>query len=126
MDNAQGICKKKSFLVDGTKIQESWVGTKVEELVAKTKIQDSQAKTINYEEWIKIKIHDISIGIKIHEVWRNENLWLTKISCPRIEILYWEWKTSFLNLGPLNKFFELAKIVEICKLTTSIDSTENP
>jgi hypothetical protein len=68
LDNTQGICTKKSFLVDGTKIQESRVGTKVEELVAKTKIQDSQAKTINYEEWTRIKIHDISIGIEIHEV----------------------------------------------------------
>ncbi len=36
----QGTCTKISFLVDGTKIQDSWLGTKNKDLVVGIEIQD--------------------------------------------------------------------------------------
>jgi len=79
LENAKGIGKKNSFLVDGTKIQESRVGTKVKKLVTIIEIQNSQVRIKNYEEWNKIKIHNIGTRIEIHEVQRTKELWPTKI-----------------------------------------------
>ncbi len=103
--------------MDGTKIQESWIGTKVKKLVTRIEIQDSQARIKNYEEWNKIEIHNIGTRIEIHKVQRTKNLWLTKILCPKIEVWNWEQKTNFFDLGPLSEFLELANLRQLHLLT---------
>jgi len=117
LKNAQGIGKINSFLVDGTKIQESRVGTNVKKLVTRIEIQDSQARIKNYEEWNKIEIHNIGTRIEIHEVQRTKNLWPTKILCPKTKIRNWEQRTNFFDLRPLSGFLGLANLSQLHLLT---------
>jgi hypothetical protein len=110
LENAQGTCTKFSFLVDGTKIQESWLETKIQDSVVGIKIQDPPAQTKNLEDPTGIEI--CTIGSKI------ENLLPTRNSCPRTEFRKLDWTTNFFYLG---SFYELAEIVELGNINQILD-----
>jgi hypothetical protein len=54
LENAQGTCTKFSFLVGGTKIQESWLEIENQDSVVGIKIQDPLARTKNLEDQLEL------------------------------------------------------------------------